>query len=55
MNTQITALVIMVLGLCLYLLTLVVPRVAWLSPLALIMFGVGLFHWLPGNHTLSLR
>lgn len=55
MNAQITALIVMILGLALYLLTLVAPKVAWLSPLALIMFGVGLFHWLPGYHTLSLR
>lgn len=55
MNAQITALVVMILGLLLWILTLVAPRLAFLTPIALIMFGVGLFHWLPGYHNLSLH
>lgn len=55
MTAEINALVCMLVGLLLYLLSFTVPKLGWLAPLGLIMFGVGLFQWLPGNHAASLR
>ena len=55
MTVQVTALLVLFLGLALYILSVLAPKVAWLAPLGLILFGVGLFYWLPGNHAASIR
>lgn len=55
MTAEISSLVCLLVGLLLYVLSFTVPKLGWLSPLGLIMFGVGLFHWLPGGHSVSIR
>jgi hypothetical protein len=52
---MLTYLFVMLLGLALYLLGVSIPRLAWLSTLGIVIFGVALFYWLPGNHSASLR
>ena len=55
MTAEINALVCMLVGLALFILALIAPKVAWIMPLALICFAVGLFHWLPGHHAASVK
>ncbi len=55
MSVFLTPLFVMLLGLVLYVLGYLVPKVAWLQPIAIVCFGVGLFHWLPGAHAAILR
>jgi len=57
MSLNLSYLIVTLVGLLLYFLSIWVPQAFgnWKTP-GLILFGVGLFYWLPaGAHALSIR